>query len=83
MEYEDDGRLFNFLSGLVCGAAIGAGAALLMAPETGRKTRKKLSRAAEDLRDNAHERWDDIADEVREKVDEALEGARGRFPKKG
>lgn len=81
MEYEDDGRLFNFLSGLVCGAAIGAGVALVMAPDSGRKTRKKISRAAEDLRENAQDRWDDIADEVRHKVDDALEGAKKRIPR--
>jgi gas vesicle protein len=79
MEYEDDARAFNFISGLICGAAIGAGVALLMAPESGRKTRKRITRAAEDLREGAADRWDDIADEVRHKVDEALDGARKRF----
>lgn len=75
MEY-DDGRLFNFLSGLVCGAAIGAGVALLMAPDTGKKTRKRIHRAAGDLRDNAQDRWDELADDVRGRVDEALAGAK-------
>ncbi len=79
MEYDDDARLFNFLSGLICGAAIGAGVALLMAPDSGKKTRKRIHRAAEDLRDTASDRWDDISDEVREKVDEALSTARKRF----
>jgi gas vesicle protein len=79
MEYDDDARLFNFLSGLICGAAIGAGVALLMAPDSGRKTRKRIHRAAEDLRDTASDRWDDISDEVRDKVDEALSTARKRF----
>lgn len=79
MEYDQDARTFNFLTGLICGAAIGAGVALLMAPESGKRTRKKLTRAAEDLRENANDRWEDIADEVREKVDEALDGAKKRF----
>jgi len=79
MEYEDDARVFNFISGLICGAAIGAGVALLMAPEAGKKTRKRITRAAEDLRDGATDRWEDIADEVKHKVDEALDGARKRF----
>ncbi len=80
MEYDDDGRLFNFVSGLICGAAIGAGVALLMAPETGKKTRKRITRDAEDLRDTAGDRWDDLADEVRDRVEEALQGAKKRFP---
>ncbi len=79
MEYEQDARTFNFVTGLICGAAIGAGVALLMAPESGKRTRKKITRAAEDLRENATDRWEDIADEVREKVDEALDGAKKRF----
>lgn len=79
MEYDDDARLFNFLSGLICGAAIGAGVALIMAPDSGRKTRKRIHRAAEDLRENATDRWEDISDEVRDKVDEALTTARKRF----
>jgi gas vesicle protein len=80
MEYDDDARLFNFISGLICGAAIGAGVAILMAPESGKKTRRRISRAAEDLRENAGDRWDDLADEVRERVDEALAGAKKKFP---
>ncbi len=79
MEYDDDARLFNFLSGLICGAAIGAGVALLMAPDSGRKTRKRIHRAADDLRDTATDRWEDITEEVRDKVDEALTTARKRF----
>jgi gas vesicle protein len=79
MEYEDDARVFNFVSGLIFGAAIGAGVALLLAPESGKKVRKKLSRRAGHLRSDASDRWDDLTDEVREKVDEALSGARKRF----
>ncbi len=79
MEYDDDARLFNFLSVLICGAAIGAGVALLMAPDSGRKTRKRIHRAADDLRDTATDRWEDITEEVRDKVDEALTTARKRF----
>jgi gas vesicle protein len=79
MEYDDDARLLNFLSGLICGAAIGAGAALLMAPNSGKKTRKRLHRAGEDLRENAAERWEDLADEVRERVDEVLAVAKNRL----
>jgi len=79
MDYDDDARMFNFISGLICGAAIGAGAALLMAPTTGKKTRKKITRGADDLREKAADRWDDLADDVRDRVDEALSTARKRF----
>jgi gas vesicle protein len=79
MEYDDDARAFNFLSGLICGAAIGAGVALLMAPNSGKKTRKRLTRGAEDLKDRAADGWEELADDVRDRVDEALATARKRF----
>lgn len=79
MEYNDDARLFNFLSGVICGAAIGAGVALMMAPQSGKKTRKKLHRAADDLRENATDRWEEVAEEVRDRMDEALASAKKRI----
>ncbi len=79
MEYDDDARAFNFLTGLICGAAIGAGAALLMAPTTGKKARKRLTRGAEDLKDRATDGWEELADDVRDRVDDALATARKRF----
>jgi len=79
MEYDDDTRLFNFAVGLLCGAAIGAGVALVMAPASGKKTRRRIERAAGDLRETAEHRWEEMADEVRDRVEEALDGARKRF----
>jgi gas vesicle protein len=61
---------------LLLGAIIGAGVAYLTAPETGRKARKRLKRAAGDLRASASDRLDDLADEVKGKVDEAIKSAR-------
>lgn len=75
MEYDDSGYL-NFVAGMVCGAVIGAGVALLMAPDTGKKTRKRIGRAADDLRESASDRWDEIADDVRDRVEEALATAK-------
>ncbi len=79
MEYQDDVRLFNFLAGLVCGALIGAGIALALAPESGERTRLRLQRAAGDLRETASDRWDEIADDVVGRVEDAREGAKGRL----
>lgn len=79
MDYDDETRVFSFLSGLALGAVIGAGIALVTAPQSGRRTRRRLQRAAVDLRDTATDRWDDLAKDVKGKVDDAIRGARGKF----
>jgi gas vesicle protein len=79
MDSDHERQVVNFISGLVLGAIIGAGVALLTAPQPGRKTRKRLRKAAVGLRDDATERLDELADEVKGKVDEVIKGARGRF----
>ena len=75
--YED--QLVGFVAGLMLGAAIGATAALLSAPQSGRKTRKRLGKKATELKKNTGDRWDEVADEVRTRVDDALQGARKRL----
>jgi gas vesicle protein len=79
MEYDDDTQVINFISGLLLGAILGVGVALLTAPQPGRRTRRRIQRAAVDLRGNATDRWDDLADDVKGKVDDAIEHARKRF----
>ena len=78
MDYENDTRI-SFMSGLLLGAVIGASFALLTAPEPGRKTRRRIKRSAQDLRDTAEDRWEDLADDVRGRVDDALRGARHKL----
>lgn len=78
MDYENDTRI-SFLSGLLLGAVIGASAALLTAPQPGRRTRRRLQRTATGLKDTASDRWEDVADDVRGRVDDALKGARSRL----
>ncbi len=79
MEYDNDSHVLNFVSGLVLGAVIGAGIALLTAPDNGRTTRKRLRRAASRLKSDAGDKWEELADDVGKKVDEAVRGARKRF----
>jgi gas vesicle protein len=79
MAHEEDPQILGFVAGLICGAAIGAGVAILMAPDAGIKTRKRLQKAAVDLRETAADRWDDVAEDVKDRVEEVLDGARKRF----
>ena len=79
MDYEEERQVVNFISGLVLGAIIGAGVAYLTAPQTGRRTRKRIRRAAGNVRATATDRLDDFADEVKGKVDEVIASARKSF----
>ena len=79
MEYDHETQVLNFLSGLILGAVIGAGIAVLTAPESGRRTRRRIRRVAGDLRETATDRWDDLAEDVKGRVDDAIKGARNRF----
>lgn len=79
MEYEDDAQLVNFISGMMLGIVIGAGVAVLLAPASGRKTRKRLKKAARNVRSETSDRWEDLAGEMKVRVDDAVHGARKRF----
>lgn len=79
MDQDQERQVANFISGLLLGAIIGAGVALLTAPRAGRRTRKRLRRAAADMRETASDRLDQLAEEMKGKVDEVMRGARGRF----
>lgn len=68
MYYEDETGGLPFLTGIVVGVAIGAGLALLVAPQSGRRTRRRLARTVEDVTDDAVGRWDNVADELRSAV---------------
>jgi gas vesicle protein len=80
VEYDRETQVFNFVTGLLLGAVIGAGIALLTAPDSGRRTRRRIRRVADDLRESAGDRWDDLAGEVKGRMGEAVKGARKRLP---
>jgi gas vesicle protein len=68
MYYDDESGALNFVAGMLLGAVVGASLALLTAPQSGRKTRKRLVRAVSSARENATDRWDDLTDEVQDVV---------------
>ena len=79
MDDEHEAHSITFVSGFLLGAIVGAGIALLAAPEAGTRTRRRIRRAAGELRESAGDQWDDLAEDVKDRVDEAVRGARKRF----
>jgi gas vesicle protein len=68
---------------LVWGLLLGAGAALLFAPKSGRETRRELSESALRIRDRAETRVREVqrsvhetVDDVRKQVEEGIDSAR-------
>ncbi len=68
MYYEEESTTVSFMSGVIVGAAIGAGLALLLAPQSGRRMRRHLARSVEGFKDTATDRWDDVSDDLRSAV---------------
>src|SRR3954454_1066524 len=54
-----------FTAGAVLGAIVGAGAALLLAPQSGARTRHKLARRGRPLRTRTADAWEDLRHELR------------------
>jgi gas vesicle protein len=68
MYYDEESSALSFIAGLLIGAVLGASAALLVAPQSGQRTRRRLVRAVEGVRDSAADRWGDLSDEVQSAV---------------
>jgi gas vesicle protein len=65
MYYEDQGDRFSFFGGLIVGVALGAGIALLAAPASGKRTRRRMLRRVVSAKRSPGGRMDDWADEFR------------------
>ena len=67
----------GFAAGLLLGGLAGALTMLLVAPQSGQRTRRQIRRKAVELRDQVA----DSAEEAREKAEERLDDAFGRVRK--
>lgn len=71
---DNNGDLGSFLAGFVIGGLIGAGVALLLAPQSGEETRGLIKDKSIELRDRAYE----TAEETRTKAEQLAQQARER-----
>ena len=62
-------RRSGFAGGLVVGALLGAAIALLLAPEPGSATRRRLRKRLRSVRDGAEEKWEAIGEVARRELD--------------
>src|SRR6516162_2363569 len=54
-----------FAAGVALGIAVGAGVALLFAPQSGEDTRRSLVRRGRKLTNRGRDAWDDLREELR------------------
>ncbi len=72
MENNDDYReALSFLTGLTVGALIGTAAALLLAPQSGRRTRRQIARTAGSWGDSASDTLEEAREDARDLADRA------------
>jgi gas vesicle protein len=64
-DLDGDGSPAAFVAGVVLGALLGAGIALMLAPDAGPRTRRKVGRRMRSLGDRALEELDDATREQR------------------
>ena len=63
----------KILSGFILGAIAGGAAGLLLAPTSGKRTRKKLKRHSRRMVNEAKDVLADVADEAADKVNESIQ----------
>jgi len=62
------GSAVVFAAGVAVGVVVGAGVALLFAPESGYETRRALVRRGRRVSRRSRDAWDDLRDELRKAV---------------
>lgn len=64
MYYDDEARRFNFASGLLLGAVLGAGLALLALPRRPIRNPRRIRRSGRALKEAAEERLGRVPDPI-------------------
>lgn len=79
MRHEDDGfSAGSVLLAFLLGGMVGAGLSLLLAPQSGTETRKRIRELADDVKEKAT----DYADQAKGKVMSSVDKAKGLYDEK-
>lgn len=70
MYYRDESHTAWFLGGMAVGLLLGAGMAMLTAPQSGRQTRRRIRQAMSGAVGSFGDEWGDIGEELKAAVDE-------------
>lgn len=76
MEREEIHDAATFIAGLTIGALIGTVSAILLAPQSGRRTRKQIARKAENWSETAADTVGEVREEAGRLVDRTKRDAR-------
>ena len=69
-------RTFLFLSGVICGAMVGAAAGALLAPQSGHDTQEYLRKRLDEIRAEALQAYEARRQELLEEFEKAKKGIR-------
>ena len=69
MYYRDESHTAYFLGGMAVGLLLGAGIAMLTAPQSGSRTRRRLKNSLSTAAGSLGAGWDEMGDEIRAAVD--------------
>lgn len=73
---DDRDRTVAFGAGVAVGALLGAGLALLLAPQAGKETRAVIARGARRIPERARDSWDELGEELRSALRRRTKGVR-------
>jgi gas vesicle protein len=71
----------KILLGFIAGAAIGGALGILLAPDKGSETRRKIVEKGSDLGDSLKDNLTGFGETVKEKFNDVVDGVKGSFNK--
>lgn len=75
MYYDDERGTIGFLAGLAVGVVLGAGIALLTAPQSGQRTREQIAKRAEEWGEVAGDRFEAAGERLHDAADDVKKAA--------